>query len=116
MSKRHDRARRALAEAAVLFAALGDPTRLALVHRLSAEGPQSIARLSDGAGVTRQAITKHLEALAEAGLAHDVRAGRERIWELETGRLAIARRELDRISAEWDAAIGRLQAFVEEQR
>lgn len=115
MSKRRERARRAVAEAAVLFAALGDPTRLAVVERLCAEGPLSIARLSEGAGVTRQAITKHLETLAEAGLVHDVRMGRERIWELETRRLDIARRELDRISAEWDAAIGRLKAFVEEE-
>jgi len=115
MSKRRERARRAVAEAAVLFAALGDPTRLAVVERLCAEGPLSIARLSEGAGVTRQAITKHLETLAEAGLVHDVRMGRERIWELETQRLDIARRELDRISAEWNAAIGRLKAFVEEE-
>lgn len=116
MSRRLERTRRAVAEASLIFAALGDPTRLGVVTRLSSEGPLSIARLSDGAGVTRQAITKHLETLAEAGLVHDVRVGRERIWELETRQLDMARRELDRISAEWDAAIGRLRAFVEEER
>ena len=116
MSRRLERTRRAVAEASLIFAALGDPTRLGVVTRLSAEGPLSITRLSEGAGVTRQAITKHLQTLAGAGLVHDVRVGRERIWELETARLELARRELDRISAEWDAAIGRLKAFVEEER
>src|SRR5437867_11946046 len=76
-----------VAEAAPVFAALGDPTRLKLVARLSVDGPLSITRLSEDAGVTRQAITKHLEALADAGLVqHDWR-GRERIWELEPRRL-----------------------------
>jgi len=74
----------------------------------------SIARLSAGAGVTRQAITKHLHALAAAGLVRDTRRGRERIWQLETKRLELARRCLAQISEQWDAAIGRLKAFVEE--
>lgn len=102
-------------EAAPVFAALGEPTRLALVARLCTEGPLSIAQLSEDTGVTRQAITKHLQTLAHAGLVHDTRAGRERIWELETRRLEKARRCLDQISQQWDAAMGRLQTFVEEK-
>ncbi len=86
--------------------------RLALVSRLCAEGPLSIARLREGTGVTRQAITKHLETLEQAGVVHGARAGRERIWSIETRRLEIARRCLDRISAQWDAALGRLEAFL----
>ena len=101
--------------AAPVFAALGEATRLAVVARLCAEGPLSIARLSEGAGVTRQAITKHLLTLADAGLVHDTRAGRERIWELETARLEHARRCLDQISHQWDAALTRLRAFVEQK-
>lgn len=104
-----------LADAAPLFAALGDPTRLKLVGRLSTDGPLSIAELSDDAGVTRQAVTKHLHALADAGLVRGNRAGRERIWQLEPRRLERARHYLDQISREWDAAIGRLQAFVEDR-
>lgn len=104
----------AFGEAAPVFAALGETTRLKLVAKLCAEGPLSIARLSDGTGVTRQAITKHLHTLAQAGLVHDTRSGRERIWELETKRLEKARRCLDQISTQWDAALARLQAFVEE--
>ena len=64
-----------LADAAPLFAALGDETRLALVDRLCAGGPLSITRLTTGAAVTRQAITKHLHILADAGLVHDSRGG-----------------------------------------
>jgi DNA-binding transcriptional ArsR family regulator len=103
-----------LARAEPVFAALGEKTRLALVARLSARGPQSITRLATGSDVTRQAITKHLHVLAGAGLAHDVRRGRERIWELDTDGLDQARRWLDQIAKRWDEALDRLKKFVEE--
>jgi len=103
-------------DAAPVFAALGETTRLTLVARLCTEGPLSIARLSEGTGVTRQAITKHLHTLAHAGVVHGSRSGRERIWELETARLEKARRCLDQISDQWDSALNRLQAFVEVER
>lgn len=99
---------------APVFAALGEPTRLTLVAKLCAEGPLSITRLSEGTGVTRQAITKHLHRLADAGLVHGTRSGREQIWELDTRRLERARQCLDQISDRWDTVIGRLKAFVEE--
>lgn len=111
------RARAAVAEnltkAAPLFAALGDETRLSIVARLCTTGPQSIVRLTDGTKVSRQAITKHLHALAEAGLVHSTRDGRERIWQLQTKRLADVRAYLDQISTQWDDAIERLRALVE---
>lgn len=103
-----------MTEAAPVFAALGDTTRLRVVARLCVDGPLSITRLSEGAKVTRQAIAKHIHALADAGLVRDRRHGRERIWELEPKRLEIAHRCLDQISEQWDAAICRLKAFVEE--
>jgi DNA-binding transcriptional ArsR family regulator len=115
MSRSRSAAVAKLAEAAPVFAALGDATRLRLVARLCGDGPLSIARLSDGTGVSRQAITKHLNALAAAGLARDTRSGRERIWELEPKRLENARRCLDQIADQWDAALGRLKDFVEKQ-
>ncbi len=102
-----------LARAAPVFAALGDETRLRIVARLCGKGPMSIARLADGARVSRQAITKHLHALEEAGLARSSRDGRERVWELRTRRLSEVRRYLRQISHDWDAALGRLQALVE---
>ena len=103
-------------DAAPLFAALGDETRLGLVVRLSAEGPLSIARLSEGSDVTRQAITKHLELLVEAGFVEDTKQGRERIFELAPKRLEKARQCLDHISAQWDTALDRLKDFVEKER
>jgi DNA-binding transcriptional ArsR family regulator len=64
--------------------------------------------------VSRQAITKHLRVLADAGLVRSTRRGREQVWDLEPRRLADAHAYLDRISAQWDAALARLKAFVEE--
>jgi DNA-binding transcriptional ArsR family regulator len=102
-----------LPDAAPLFAALGDTLRLGLLGRLSADGPLSIRRLSEGTGVTRQAITRHLEALGRVGLVRDARRGRERVFSLDAKRLEIARQYLDRVAAQWDAAAARLKAFVE---
>jgi len=101
-------------EAAPVFAALGDETRLRVVTRLCEEGPLSIARLTEGTDVTRQAVTKHLRVLENAGLVHSARDGRENVWQLEPRRLAEARRLLDEISAEWDERLERLRAFVED--
>ena len=101
-------------DAAPLFAALGDPTRLGLVVRLSSGGPESIGRLSEGAGVSRQAVTKHLHVLSDARLVRGYRRGREHIWEIEPKRLADARNYINRIDAQWDAALERLKAFVED--
>jgi DNA-binding transcriptional ArsR family regulator len=101
------------AEAAPLFAALGDRVRLAMIARLSAGGPLPTIRLTREAGLTRQAVTKHLKVLEGAGLVHSQRVGRDRSWRLEARRLAQARAYLDRISALWDARIERLRAFVE---
>lgn len=103
-----------VASAAPVFAALGDETRLRLVARLRVDGPLSIARLTAGAGVTRQAVAKHLHVLEGAGLARATPRGRERIWELEPEPLEEARRYLDDISRQWDEALSRLKTFVEE--
>ena len=101
-------------EAVPVFAALGDATRLSLVRRLSVDGPLSITHLSEGTGVTRQAITRHLYTLGDAGLVRTARRGRERIFELDLKRLQKAKHYLDQISAQWDAAADRLKSFVED--
>lgn len=103
-----------LADAAPLFAALGDATRLRIVAQLCAHGPQSIARLTGSTEVSRQAITKHLYLLEEARLARSVRAGRESIWALQPERLEEVHRYLEQISAQWDGALTRLREFVEK--
>lgn len=109
--RRH--ARSHLGHAAPVFAALGDETRLALVARLSSGGPMSIVRLTLGAGVTRQAVAKHLRVLLLAGLVRRHRVGRATRWELAPARLHAARRSLEAISAQWDDALDRLKTFVE---
>jgi DNA-binding transcriptional ArsR family regulator len=104
-----------LVDAAPLFAALGDATRLGIVARLCNGGPLSIIRLTQGAAVSRQAVTKHLRALEEAGLVRSGRVGRERIWEIQTKRLVEVRRFLEQISSQWDEALQRLRALVENE-
>lgn len=98
---------------AVVFAALGDETRLRLVSRLCGDGPSSITRLTQGAGITRQAITKHLRVMEHAGLVRNTKRGREICWELDRRRLEQVRRNLALISKQWDDALGRLRRFVE---
>ena len=100
-------------EAAPLFAALGDETRLQLVMRLAAGGPGSITHLSANSKVSRQAISKHLDVLSDAGLVRSTRRGRERVWDLAPERLSDAHDYLNRISRMWDQAIDRLRVFVE---
>ena len=115
MSRSRGAAAVKVSEAVPVFAALGDPTRLTLLGRLSAEGPLSITHLSEGTGVTRQAITRHLDTLGRAGLVRDARRGRERVFALDLKRLEKARQYLDHVAADWDAAAARLKAFVEEE-
>jgi DNA-binding transcriptional ArsR family regulator len=106
-------ARARLRDPAAVFAALGDETRLRLVSRLSSGGPASISRLTDGSGVSRQAVTKHLRVLAGAGLVRARRRGRESLWRLQPERLDEAQRSLGLIARQWDHALSKLKAFVE---
>ncbi|HLT90434.1 MAG TPA: metalloregulator ArsR/SmtB family transcription factor [Woeseiaceae bacterium] len=105
-----------LRSAAPVFMALGDETRLGIVRRLAREGPLSTSRLAAGTPLTRQAVTKHLLVLGEAGLVRSQRRGRERIWRIRARKLEQVRRALELISAQWDEAIGRLQQLVEDDQ
>jgi DNA-binding transcriptional ArsR family regulator len=97
---------------APVFAALGDPTRLRLMARLSQGGSQSIARLTSDHDVTRQAISKHLRVLEGAGLVRSTRQGRESLWVLEPRELEVARRYLDHISDQWSERLASLKAHL----
>jgi DNA-binding transcriptional ArsR family regulator len=98
---------------ALVFAALGDRTRLLLVAKLSQGRRCSISQLTRGSRLTRQAITKHLRVLEEARIVHSVRDGRESLFEFDPEPMDEMRAYLDRVSADWDAALGRLKTFVE---
>lgn len=99
---------------AVVFAALGDETRLLLIAKLCNGQPRSISELTQGSKLTRQAITKHLRVLQRAGIVHGVRAGRERRFEFQPKPMQEMKQYLDTISQQWDQALARLKAFVED--
>ena len=98
---------------APIFAALGDRTRLSLVAKLSAGHPRSIAQLTEGSRLTRQAITKHLRVLEKVEIVRSIRAGRESLFELHTEPIEELKNYLDLVSRHWDRALSRLKAFVE---
>lgn len=104
----------ALKTRASLFAALGDETRLSVLAKLSRGEPQSIVRLTAGTDLTRQAVTKHLRVLADAGVVRSLRSGRESLFELKPQPLEEARDYLDQVSRQWDDALARLKAHVED--
>ncbi|MDF3035152.1 MAG: transcriptional regulator [Paucimonas sp.] len=99
---------------APIFAALGDPTRLKLVALLSEGGAYSISQLTETTHISRQGVTKHLDVLAGAGVVSDLKAGRERLWQLEPERINEAKLALESIGREWEQALGRLKRFVEK--
>jgi DNA-binding transcriptional ArsR family regulator len=103
-----------LSAAAPIFTALGDETRLRIVSRLCQEGALSISRLTDGTSISRQAVTKHLRVLADAGVVENERNGRERRWNVRQRELNQVSRHLADISAQWDKALARLQNLVQE--
>jgi DNA-binding transcriptional ArsR family regulator len=112
-NKRRSRSE-ALKTPASVFAALGDETRLSVLTKLCNGVPQSISRLTAGTNLSRQAVTKHLRVLANAGVVRSVRIGRESLFELEPQPIEELRDYLDRASRQWDDALARLKSHVEE--
>lgn len=100
-------------EFAPVFAALGDETRLLLLSRLAEGDRFSISRLTEGSGLTRQAITKHLRVLEKSRIVRCTQQGRERLYALDPKPLMELREYLDLVSRQWDDALARLKAFVE---
>ena len=98
---------------APVFAALGDGTRLSLVAKLSGGQPRSIAQLTEGSRLTRQAITKHLRVLEKVEIVRSIRAGRESLFELHPEPIEELKNYLDLVSRHWDRTLSRLKAFVE---
>lgn len=111
--KKKSRKKSLLPNYAPIFAALGDETRLRLIAVLCAGGALSIAQLTSGTEISRQAVTKHLQVLANAGLVRDIKVGRERLWEFEPSQLEEARRSLNEIARQWDHALNKLKLAVE---
>jgi DNA-binding transcriptional ArsR family regulator len=93
---------------------LGDETRLALIDKLSDGNPCSIAQLTAGTQLTRQAVTKHLRVLEGVRIVRGVRTGRESLFQLDPAPIRLVRDYADVVSQQWDQALSRLKAFVEE--
>ncbi len=100
---------------ATVFFALGDKTRLKLIAALCVGGAMSIAQLTATTDVTRQAVTKHLQMLADAGLVKDLKMGRERLWQFDPAQMEEARRALEVIGQQWEQALGNLKACLEAE-
>ncbi|MCB1391462.1 MAG: helix-turn-helix transcriptional regulator [Rhodobacteraceae bacterium] len=100
-------------EPARVFAALGDPIRLALIDRLARGEALPLGRLVEGCGISRQGASKHLKVLEEAGLIQAETLGRERHLRLEPAGLEPARSYLDAIGQGWETALQSLKAHVE---
>jgi DNA-binding transcriptional ArsR family regulator len=98
---------------ALVFAALGDETRLALVAKLAGGQPHSISQLTKGSKLTRQAIRKHLCVLQTAGMVSSVKAGRENRFEFSPRPMEGIKRYLDFVSGQWDHALSRLKSYLE---
>src|SRR5882724_8018568 len=114
MSGKRLRRADALKTRALVFAALGDETRLSVLGKLCNGMPQSISRLTACTNLSRQAVTKHLRVLANAGVVRNVRVGRESLFELEPRPIAELRNYLDQVAKQWDDALARLKSHVEK--
>jgi len=96
-----------------VFAALGGAVRLRLVAKLCGGQPRSIAQLTAGSRLTRQAVTKHLRVLERAGIVRSARAGRERLFRYDPEPIEDLQKYLQFVSEQWDRALGRLKSYVE---
>jgi DNA-binding transcriptional ArsR family regulator len=97
-----------------VFVALADPTRRRLLERL-AMGPATATRLSVRHPLTRQAVVKHLAALAEAGMVAKERHGREVHYRMRGEPLGEATAWLASLEARWQRRLMRLKRYVEEE-
>lgn len=98
-----------------VFAALADPSRRTIVERLAAAGRATPTELAGELPMTRQAVTKHLATLQEAGLVHARREGRNTVYRPDPAPLRDAGAWLDRVGAEWDDRLAALARHVAQR-
>ncbi len=98
---------------AAVFAALGDETRLLLLARLCSGQRYSIAKLTEGTKLTRQAVTKHLRVLERVRIVHGTREGRQSLFQFDPQPVIEMKEYLELVSKQWDVALARLKSFVE---
>jgi DNA-binding transcriptional ArsR family regulator len=98
---------------AAIFAALGDETRLSLLSRLCSGQRYSIAELTEGTKLTRQAVTKHLRVLERVRIVHGTREGRQSLFQFDPHPVIEMKDYLELVSKQWDIALARLKSFAE---
>ncbi len=98
---------------AAVFAALGDETRLSLLARLCSGQRYSIAELTEGTKLTRQAVTKHLHVLERVRIVHGTREGRQSLFQFDPQPVIEIKEYLELVSKQWDQALARLKSLVE---
>jgi DNA-binding transcriptional ArsR family regulator len=98
-----------------VFAALADPTRREIARLLADHGPQTPTELAAQLPITRQAVTKHLAALDEAGLVHSTRLGRETRYRLTPHPFEAAALWMAALGAEWDERLESLRRLLERR-
>jgi len=103
-----------MTELATVFRALGDPVRLAMVKRLSAGAPFTIAAIADGFDISRQGVRKHLQVLADANLVQMKPKGRDVIVQLSPENLERAKVFIAQLEKDWDVRLQALKRFVED--
>jgi DNA-binding transcriptional ArsR family regulator len=97
-----------------VFHALGDPTRRALVERLS-DGPLTVSRLAKPLAITLAAVVQHLQVLEKSGLVRTEKLGRVRTCRIETAGLSVAEQWIEDRRATWEKRLDRLGDLLEEE-
>ena len=96
-----------------VFHALGDPTRRAMVEKLS-EGPVSVSSLAKPLAITLAAVVQHLQVLEKSGLVHTTKVGRVRTCRIEPRGLTVAERWISDRRSLWERRLDRLGNLLSE--
>jgi DNA-binding transcriptional ArsR family regulator len=97
-----------------VFHALGDPTRRAMVEKLS-EGPISVSRLAEPFQMTLAAVVQHLQVLEESGLVQTEKVGRVRTCRIEPAGFAVATKWIGERRSGWERGLDRLGDLLAEE-
>jgi DNA-binding transcriptional ArsR family regulator len=96
-----------------LWSAIGDPSRRRVLDLLINNGEVSASWLADRVPFSRQAVSKHLVVLEEAGLVSRRKQGREVLYQVEADRLDQATRAMADLAAEWDRRLNAIKRLAE---
>jgi DNA-binding transcriptional ArsR family regulator len=96
-----------------VFHALGDPSRRAIMEKLSL-GPISVSRLAEPLNITLAAVVQHLQVLEESGLVQTEKVGRVRTCRVEPAGLDVAAQWIGERRSMWERRLDRLGALLDE--